>query len=267
MNAARPKSGGWSGGRLLTVAAVIFAAQAGLVLLFAERGRPAPAAPASRTVFRLLGAPLDEAGLSKYIFAADPTVFPSSSPHGFADQAWLRLPAVEYNKGTNDTEPPSFLEFAGNRLGARRMAAGPDQEQIPFELVGEPEAWPEAAPSYQAADGSRAESFYQIEGALAGRQTEAPVALREWASSVVLSNTVVQFAVTRSGEVVSARLWAGSGLPEADASAVEAVSGMRFSPAGTSSAELGWDKATFYWRTIEPPPGTNAPGHTAPEAP
>jgi TonB family protein len=78
---------------------------------------------------------------------------------------------------------------------------------------------------------------------------------------------VVKFAVNRAGQVVSARLWAGSGLAEADASAVAAVDVMRFSPAAPGSAELQWDAATFYWKTIEPPPGATGPANTAPAAP
>jgi hypothetical protein len=67
--------------------------------------------------------------------------------------------------------------------------------------------------------------------------------------------------------VVSTRLWAGSGLPDADAAAVAAVGLMRFSPAAADPAGLRWDAATFYWKTIEPPPGPAAPANPVPTAP
>ena len=63
-------------------------------------------------------------GCQNIFFAADPTIFPTSSPHGFADQAWLRLPVVEYNKATTDAEPPSFLEFASESVWRRWDASG-----------------------------------------------------------------------------------------------------------------------------------------------
>jgi hypothetical protein len=210
---------------------------------------------------------LNEAALSKFLFAADPAIFPISSPHGFADQAWLRLPPLDNNKATNDSEPPSFLQFADSRLVAGVAPSFPNGAQIPFDLVGPPALPQEALPVYPATDGSRAESFFRIEGALAGRQMSLPVPLRAWAGSAVLSNTVVQFAISPSGQVVLAGLWSGSGLHEADASAVEAVNALVFRPAGTSAAALTWDKATFYWRTVQPPPATNAPLTAIPTAP
>ncbi|MGD1084709.1 MAG: hypothetical protein ABSA47_08165 [Verrucomicrobiota bacterium] len=267
MNAARRQSGGWSRGRFLLVAAVLFAGQAGLVVLFAERARPAPVAPARRAVVRLLGAPLDEEGLSKYIFAGDPTIFPSSSPHGFADQAWLRLPPRESDGQTNNSVPPSFLGFAASQLVQNRPPAGPLLDPIPFSLGGEAGQAQETPSPPALPDESRTESFFRIEGDLAGRLADAPVPLRAWAVNIVLSNTVVKFAVNRSGQVVSAGLWAGSGLAEADASAVAAVGVMRFSPERTGSNALRWDQATFYWKTIEPPPGATAPADALPAAP
>jgi TonB family protein len=260
MNASAAKSGGWSRARFLTVVTVLFATQAGLVLLFAERPRPPSAPPVVRTVFRWLGGDLDESALSKYIFASDPTIFPSSSSHGFADQAWLRLAPVEYNKTTNDSEAPSFLEFAANPLRGSARPPEPDGDGIPFDLTVELAMSKEPAPTYTAADGSRPASFVRIDGPLAGHRIDAAVPLREWGSSVVLSNTVVRFGVNRSGEVVSAVLWSGSGSAEADASAVDSVNAMRFTPAPRSPDEFTWDRATFYWRTVAPPPGTNAPG-------
>jgi hypothetical protein len=251
---------------MITFTGVIFAAQAGLVLLFAEKTRPAFVPVPGSLTFRRMVAPLDEEALSKYIFAGNPTIFPSASPLGFAEQAWLRLPRVEYNVQESEIEPPSFLEFASNPLGASASMPGPIQEQIPFDLVGKPGLSRQPAPVYPVAEGTRPESFFRIEGPLAERAISSHPPLRAWPAETVLSNTVVHFAVDHSGQVVSARLWAGSGLLEADASAVEAVNEMVFTPAGTSAAGLTWDWAVFYWRTIAPPPATNASANAVPEA-
>ena len=64
---------------------------------------------------------------------------------------------------------------------------------------------------------------------------------------------MVQFAANRAGQVISAVLLAGSGLKEADDSALATVNVLHFRPVGTSAPEYAWDTATFYWKTIEPP--------------
>jgi TonB family protein len=257
MTAPMPGSGGWSRVRFLTVIAMLFVIQAGLVLTFAERPRVAPALPVTRTIFRRLGFDLDEAALSKYIFAADPTIFPSSSSRGFADQAWLRLAPVEYNKTTTDSEAPSFLEFTANPLRADTQPRSSEKPTL-FDSFDELALAPEPAPPYTAADASRPTSFVRIDGALASRRIDTTVPAREWLTNTVLSNTIVRFGVNRSGEVVSAGLWRGSGSADADANAIATVNTMRFTPASDASDALTWDRATFYWRTVTPPPGTNS---------
>ena len=119
-----PEPGNWTRGGFLLVVAVLFAGQAGLLLLFAERARPAPVPADRRAVVRLMGAPLSVEDLSKFIFAADPTVFPSSAPRGFADQAWLKAPALEY-KLRERSNAPNFLEFSASRIGANLIPPGP----------------------------------------------------------------------------------------------------------------------------------------------
>ena len=261
-----PEPGNWTRGGFLLVVAVLFAGQAGLLLLFAERARPSPVPTDRRAVVRLMGAPLSVEDLSKFIFAADPTVFPSSAPHGFADQAWLKAPALEY-KLRERSNAPSFLEFAASQIGANLIPPGPAPPRIPFALAEQQGPSFQAAPSFSATAPGLPESFFRIEGDLAARLIEAPAALRAWPSANLLPNSVVQFAVNRAGQVVSARLWAGSGLPDADTNAVATVGALRFRPAAKNPAELAWTTATFYWKTIEPPPGANAPAGAVPGAP
>ena len=252
MNAPLPTRFGWSRGRFLLVAALLFAGQAGWVLLLGERARPSRLPAAPPMLLRLLAAPLDQERWSRDVFAGDPAVFPSSSPHGFAHQAWGLLRANDYPAPLLEP-PPAFLEFAGTGSGADLQPAAPVLLQTPFPWDSQSGFPPESGPAFSAAEASRPESFLRIEGGLAGRQLETPVVLPSWANGFLVTNSVVQFAVNRSGQVNSAVLLAGSGLKEADDSALAAVNLLRFFPVGGDAPELAWDTATFYWKTIPPP--------------
>jgi TonB family protein len=253
MNAPEPIASGWSRGRFLLVAALLFAGQAGLVLLLGERPGPPPLPAAPGMALRLLDAPLDEEQWTERVFAINPSVFPSSSPHGFAAQAWRLLP-VQADAAALEEPPPVFLEFAANWSGADGNPAGWESRHASFQWAGQPGPPPDGVPGLPAAEASRPESFFRIEGALAGRRVAAPGALPSWPANFLVTNSVVQFAVNRSGQVVSAVLLAGSGLKEADDSALATVNVLRFRPAGAAAPEYAWDTATFYWKTTEPPP-------------
>jgi len=248
MSATKTIPSGWSRGRFMLVAALLFAGQAGWVLLVGERPQPRPVPVAPRVTLRLLETPLDEEKLTKHFFAGDPTVFPSSSPHGFADQAW----PGDYTAALPEPAP-AFLAFAANWAGAVPKPDGLESRQTPFQFVRPPGPPPASAPDFPAAEASRPESFLLIEGALAGRQLGPRVVLPSWTNNYLVSNSVVQFGVNRAGQVISAVLLAGSGLKEADDAALATVNVLRFRPAGTGVPEFAWDTADFYWKTIEPP--------------
>ena len=124
--------------------------------------------------------------------------------------------------------------------------------QTQFPLAGPPDLAPESAPDFPAAEASRPESFLRIEGALAARQLDAPLVLPSWTMNFLVSNSVVQFAANRAGQVISAVLLDGSGLKEADDYALAKVNVLRFRPVEASAPEYAWDTATFYWKTIPP---------------
>ena len=257
MSVSKAIPSAWSRGRFWMVAALLFAGQAGWVLLLGERPRPTPVPPAPRMGLRLLDTPLDDEKWTEHVFAGNPTVFSSSSPHGFADQAWRRLGATD--EAAPLPEPaPAFLAFAANWPGADLKPAGLELRQSALQLAGLSDPPPERAPDFAAAEASRPESFLRIEGALAGRRLDPPLVLPSWTNKLLVSNSVVQFAANRAGQIISAVLLAGSGLKEADDSALAAVNVLRFRPVGTSAPAYAWDKATIYWKTVEPPP-TNGP--------
>jgi TonB family protein len=195
---------------------------------------------------------VDQEKWSRDVFAGDPAVFPSSSPHGFANQTWRLLRANDYPAPLLEPQP-EFLEFAATGSGADLQPAAPVLLQTPFPWDSQSGLPAESAPAFPAAGASRPESFLRIEGGLAGRQMDPPAVLPAWTNSFLVTNSVVQFAVNRSGQVLSAVLLAGSGLKEADDSALATVNLLRFRPAGGDAPGLAWDTATFYWKTIPPP--------------
>jgi hypothetical protein len=201
---------------------------------------------------RLLDAPLNDEKWMEHVFAPDPSVFPSSSPHGFAAQAWRLLPVQDAAAALQEP-PPVFLEFT-NWSGANSHPAGWESRHVSFQWAGQPEPPPDSVPAFPAAEASRPESFFRIEGGLAGRRPTAPAGLPAWPANFLVTNSVVQFAVNRAGQVISTVLLAGSGLKEADDSALATVNVLRFRPVGNAVPEYVWDTATFYWKTIEPPP-------------
>jgi hypothetical protein len=253
MTAPKPIPSGWPRGRFLLVAALLFAGQAGWVLLLGERPHSASVPAAPRMMLRVLDTPLDDENLTKHLFASDPAVFPSSSPHGFADLASRRLRAND-DAAPLMEPPPAFLAFAANWAGADLQRTGLESRQTPFPLAVPPAPAPESAPDFPAAEASRPESFLRIEGALAARQLDAPLVLPSWTTNFLVSNSVVQFAANRAGQVISTVLLDSSGVKEADDYALAKVNGLRFRPVEAGAPEYAWDRATFYWKTMQPQP-------------
>jgi TonB family protein len=252
-SAPKPILADWSWARFWVVVALLFIGQAGLVLLLGERPHfsHAPAAPLQG--MRLLDAPLDSEVWMKHVFAGDPAVFPSSSPHGFADQAWAwqRL-GTKLATVALEEPSPAFLGFATQWAGARLAPTVPESRQTPFQLAGLPDSSMYGVPHFPAAEASRPESFFRIEGALDSRRLGPPVVLPFWTTNFLVTNSVVRFGVNRAGQVVSAVLLGGSGLKAADDSALATVNDLRFRPVGMNTPQFAWDTATFYWRTTPP---------------
>ena len=132
MNGPKPIPPGWSGGRFWLVAALLLAGQAGWVLLLGERPRPPHHAVAPRVVLRLLDTPLDDEQLTKHFFASDPTVFPSFSPHGFADQAGGGWPKDEPIVHCRDRRRHFWLSRPTGRARTSRSRLGiaPDSVRV-----------------------------------------------------------------------------------------------------------------------------------------
>ena len=253
-SASKPILPDWSRARFWLVVALLFAGQAGLILLLGERPHfshaPAPPLPG----LRLLDVRLDSEMWTKHVFAGDPAVFPTSSPHGFADEAYETFHRQLPKLASAPLEEPSpvFLGFAAQWAGARLAPASPEPRQAPIRLAGMADPSENGAPNFPPAAASRPESFFRIEGALDSRRLGPPIVLPYWTTNYLVTNSVVRFGVNRAGQVVSSVLLGGSGLKAADDAALATVNGLRFRPAGLNRPELAWDTATFYWRTVPP---------------
>jgi TonB family protein len=148
---------------------------------------------------------------------------------------------------------PAYLEFAKGAPGAASNPPALDSQRAFFLLPARTDSSPDNPAVLPPAEDSRPESVLRIEGALAGRQLNPPQVLPSWTTNFVVGDSVVCFGVNRAGQVISVALQTGSGLQEADLSALATVNRMRFRPAGKSEPPVAWDTATFYWKTAQPP--------------
>jgi TonB family protein len=245
----------WTRGRFLGLVGVLFALQAGLILLFAERAPSASRVASAPVHFRLLGTPLTVDQLSKTFFAIDPTVFPLPSLHGFSERAWLRLPEQQ-DEAPSETEAPAWLTIDAGRLGTNFPLLNRPKSLLPFGLADQGGPALEPWPVFLAPERLRTQSFLEIQGQLAGRQLNASAELRAWPSAQLLSNSVVQIAVDSAGQVIAARLLSRSGSADADTNALDKARNLRFRP--SPSPAPVWGKAIFEWQTVEPTNATPA---------
>jgi hypothetical protein len=252
MNAPPAKLPGWTRRRFWGVVGVLFAAQVGLILLFAERAHETAALSPAPVRFHLLGEPLTADQLAKTFFAIDPIVFPLPGLHGFSERAWLSLPQQQFEV-PSEKEAPAWLAIDTTRLGTNFPLLNRANTPLPFALADQSGPALDPWPVSLAPELVRTQSVFEIQGELTSRQLNTPAALPAWPSAFLLRNSVVQIAVDSAGQVVAARLLAHSGSPEADGNALDQARSLRFRPVPASAPV--WGKAVFEWQTVEP---TNA---------
>jgi hypothetical protein len=247
MNPPPSELSGWTRGRFWSVAGALFAAQAGLIVLFAEGEHRASHVAPAPVHLRLLGTPLNADQLARIFFVEDPAVFPLASLHGFSERAWLSPPAQQYEV-PGETEAPEWLKIDTNGLGTNFPLLNRAESPVPFGLADPSGAEPEPWPASLTSEPVRTQSAFEIQGELAGRQLNAPAGLRAWPSAELLSNSVVQIAVDSAGQVIAARLLGRSGLADADTNALDKARSLRFRPVPLPAPV--WGKAIFEWQTI-----------------
>jgi hypothetical protein len=251
----------WSRARWLSLLALAFGAQLGIILWLGERDavrtRPVAVAPT-------LSLGPANAGSAELLALLDPTLFALPHRQGFSGEAWLRAPPQPYRPFAW-SEPPRWLPLPLEQLGAtfNRFTAtnqlGDSQGPTPPEpqLLLPESVEPAVFPTH---------STLRLAGGLARRRLLKPLELPSWPDTDILTNSVVQLVVDAEGQPVFATLLRpGSGCVEADQHALRQARAARFQAAANSAAEpatnpllgLTWGELIFQWHTL-PMPQTNA---------
>lgn len=254
MSGPGKETGGWTQWRFLVVAGVLFVLQVALILAFGDRAGRAVAAGEPGIRFSALDATVTEEKLWSVCLAGDPAVFAWPGVRGFSGRGWLSQRPPSYTP-TNRLEAPVWLDLNLANLGNIPAAVTSSPTLLPLALEDRGSMSLEPLPIYLPAEVVQTNSIFRLEGAVARRWTGAEPALAAWPNAQLLSNSVVEIAVNRVGDIVAHRLVVRSGSPKADAAALIAAKGLRFER--SASGMTDWGRAVFEWRTSEE---TNAAG-------
>lgn len=245
-------SAGWSRRRWATVIGAIAAAQLAFVFWLGERGRVTPRSAAREPQLVLASRYTGDVAELE-----DPTLFAWANPHGFSGPAWLAFTRPEHRL-PDWSEPPRFFEPDTNALGASVQAllatnAPAFAEVAPKPVLRVRGELPAAPPTALAGA-----TTWRLEGALAARRLETPIAAPDIPHPDVLLPTVVNLVVDARGRAVSAAVLETSGHAGADRLALRLARTAHFE-ALAAGAGLALGRMIFDWHTVPPPPATNPP--------
>lgn len=261
MSAAAAEAPGWSRRHWFYAVTGVALVQSALIYFLAQPEQRPPERPIFRTSIQFAA---DDDALRRIASMPgldDPTLLAMPSLEGFSGSAWLRFPMLDY-KPAEWTEPAywlaletqaltgSFTQYVGTNVITPLLIA---DKPLPQLRRYEPNFPPDPVPDH---------SLVHIDGELSRRKLMSNPELKSWASSEILSNTVVQAAVDAAGFTFSATLLSSSGSTNADRHALAEAARARFRPVpnASSAAEptrsLTWGRWTFQWHTL-PPPSTN----------
>lgn len=242
----------WSPRRLGAVMALCVAAQFLLVWLFSARAPMVVREADARPVHRLAAQWNNE-----FFRLASPVLFARPSPLGFSGRAWLTPPEVDYRPPPAAAGPAwltperaglatDFSEFVRTNRSARVTAA---LRPAPQPLL----------PAIAVLPATRARSWVEVDPELARAGGAFFPDLPAWPHAEALQPTEVRVVVDAAGHPVSAVVLRSSGLPAADAFALETAQRMRFDarpvPPGGPIAELRAGRLEFHWLTLPPAEG------------
>lgn len=252
----RTPSERWSVQRLWAFAAVLVAAQVGLIYWFGDKAPASPRQAANEPAVLWMPTYATEASA-----LYNPTLFVWANPHGFSQAAWLEIKPLEY-ESADWTEPPQFLTNRVEQLGMVFREFVQKNAAPAFEIAGK--SAPQIALPEPPATSLRIRSTVRAEGGLAGRRLLSQFDLPSWPSDDVLLDSVVQVIVDADGQTQSVTLLSGSGSKGADDAALDLAKSAEWEPmAGHGTAgsargvsALGWGRLIFSWHTV---PATNSP--------
>lgn len=251
----------WSRRRWVYAVTGAFLLQAMLVYFLAQPEQRPPARPIFRTSIQLAADDQAIRQIAGLPGLDDPTLLALPSLAGFSGAAWLKFPTLDFQ--TAEWAEPAH----GLPLNTQSLAATYSQF-IATNVIAPPLIADKPLPPLQRYEPNfqneplATQSMARIEGELSRRTRVTPVELKSWASSEILSNTIVQSAVDAAGLTFSATLLSTSGSTNADHHALAEVSNARFRPvrgavrASDPTRSLTWGKWIFQWHTL-PVPATN----------
>ena len=179
--------------------------------------------------------PTQEDESSASLAQGDPTLFALATPEGFSSRAWMSVPRFAYRM-TNSPEAPEWLNAPTEELG------GDFEDFLQTNLVAEqPDAGrlaPRLTPIRLAKPVVIPGAVPKLEGALEKRPLLNHPELIAPAQPI-LTNTVVQLAVSPAGATWSAVLLSSCGVTAADQEVLGYSKRVRFAPLKNSSGSAG----------------------------
>lgn len=237
-----------SGRRFLLLIGACLAVQLGLIFL---AGSPHPAhqsRPRADFVVQFFPSTGTAGRIAQNLAASDPTVFVMPGRYGFSREAWLSVRDLDYEVMENK-DSPIWLNPKEEDLGLVFKTAGGPTTNASLLLIEKQSAQPASRELLVVQEVVSTQSVLRITGNLQSRTVETPPALPSWVHSELLTNSAVEIAVDRAGEVVSVRLVQKSGLPEADRQALRVSSQLHFGSLAKAADKITWGRIDFQWHT------------------
>ena len=246
MNAQPFPRESWTAAGWLGLAAVIFTAQLGALLLLGKNGAPEKKSFRPAPVLTAVNLPAEAIALE------NPTLLALPNRHGFSGAAWLKVPSTKY-ESADWSEPQRWLELRVDELGTafRQLI----QSNQPPAQIAQKVAPAYALPRFSSPnDELDSRSTFRIQGELASRPLLSHFDLRSWTNATFLTNSVVQLIVDSAGFTRSVTLLASSGFKETDDAALALSKAARFEPLTFSQTrnnpgKLFLGQIVFEWHT------------------
>lgn len=234
----------WNGRRWLMFFVLIFAAQLLLIYILSAHNRAPSPHEVPHVSVEVFPKQLTESQFTEIFLESDPTLFVLPNRHGFSGSAWLNISPRNYDL-IEQAKPPFWLGLDSEQLGnaMTRFIQTNTLSPLPASESPKPGIFlTQSDPSAYA----KTNSLLRIEGDLAVRKPIQLPTLKSWPHSDILSNSIAQIAVNKSGMVISTRLISRSGNIDADRFALETGRQLQFTP----GKEIVWGNLIFDWHTL-----------------
>ncbi len=239
----------WSRRRWWTTGVVIFLVQIGFIFLCSNRVLVGGTKLTAHDIFKISS---ETDKTSDSLLTKNPALFILASEEGFSGEAWLEINPPNYDL-PEATEAPHWLRLDVERLGETFTRFTRNGGPTVFQVADKLPPSPSGLKLFAASDPGKTQSLFRVEGDLKKRTLLSAPQLISWPHLELLSDSVVQTAVSESGEIISARLLERSGLAAADQKAIEIVRNLSFAPIPVETnpaPKLTWGKIIFQWFTI-----------------